>query len=228
MIDYRVHKRAGVARGVALGPFCVINAGVELGAGVSVEAGAVVGRAPVRGLTARDPGEPGVTLVGAGSHIGCHAVVFAGVTVGERCMVGDGVNIREGCVLGEGVRLASGVSVNYETTIGANTVVMQNTHITGRCMIGRDCFIGPNVATANHREPRRGFVSDEVRGPTIGNRVLIGAGAIIMPGVTIGDEATIGAGALVVRDVPSGTTVLGSPATLRESEPSAKTARGKK
>jgi acetyltransferase-like isoleucine patch superfamily enzyme len=217
-----------VTRGVALGPFCVIGAGVELGAGVSVEAGAIVGRVPVRGLTARDPGEPGATLVGAGSHIGGHAVVFAGVTVGERCMVGDGVNIREGCVLGEGCVIGANASINYDTTIGRNTSIMQNAHITVRCTIGDNCFIGPMVTMANHREPRGGFVDAEVRGPTIGNRVLIGAGAIIMPGVTIGDEVTIGAGALVVKDVPAGAVVLGTPATLREPESPVKTARGRK
>lgn len=219
MIDHRVSRKARIARGVTFGPFAVVEAGADIAPGVSLGAGAIVGRVPVRGLTARDPGDPGPTRIGAGTHIGCHAVVFAGVTVGEWCMVGDGVNIREGCTIGDGVLLATNVSINYETTIGRSTSVMQNTHITGRCIIGDECFIGPMVSMANHREPRHGFVDDEVRGPTIGNRVLIGAGAIIMPGVTIGDDATIGAGALVIKDVPAGATVLGTPGTLRETAP---------
>ena len=47
---------------------------------------------------------------------------------------------------------------------------------------------------------------------TIGNDVWIGANAVIMPGVTIGDDVIVGAGAVVTHDVPSHTTVIGSPA----------------
>jgi UDP-3-O-[3-hydroxymyristoyl] glucosamine N-acyltransferase len=231
MIDYRVHKTARIGRGVTLGPFVVIGPGVTLGDGVTVEAGAIVGRVPVRGLTARDPGEPGATLVGAGSHIGAHAVIYTGVTIGARCLIGDHAHIREGCALGDGVRLATHVSINYETIIGDETQIMQATHITGRMRIGRRCFFGPLVACANHREPRDGFVSDAVRGPTVGDGVLVGAGAILCPGVMIGDGATVGAGALVTRDVDAGVTVFRSAdrpfPTVGNEAPASKPARRK-
>jgi len=44
--------------------------------------------------------------------------------------------------------------------------------------------------------------------------VSIGAGAKILGGVKIGDHALIGANAVVLRDVPSGTTAVGVPATI--------------
>ncbi|MCM3534314.1 hypothetical protein M3693_08745 [Cellulosimicrobium funkei] len=47
---------------------------------------------------------------------------------------------------------------------------------------------------------------------TIGDRVFVGAGAVINMGVTIGDEAVIGAGAVVTKDVPARTVVAGVPA----------------
>ena len=47
---------------------------------------------------------------------------------------------------------------------------------------------------------------------TIGDRVFIGANAVVMMGVTIGDEAVVGAGAVVSRDVPPRTVVAGVPA----------------
>lgn len=52
--------------------------------------------------------------------------------------------------------------------------------------------------------------------PRIGDRVDIGAGAVIIGGVSIGDDAMIGANAVVVRDVPAGAVAVGVPARVRE------------
>jgi serine O-acetyltransferase len=52
--------------------------------------------------------------------------------------------------------------------------------------------------------------------PRIGDRVRIGAGAIVIGPITIGDDAVIGAGAVVVRDVPAATVVGGVPAKAIE------------
>lgn len=49
--------------------------------------------------------------------------------------------------------------------------------------------------------------------PVIGDRVRIGAGAIVIGPITIGDDAVIGAGAVVVKDVAPATVVAGVPAT---------------
>lgn len=50
--------------------------------------------------------------------------------------------------------------------------------------------------------------------PTIGDRVTIAAGAIIIGPVTIGDDVVIGAGSVVTKDVPSGSVVAGNPAKV--------------
>ena len=52
--------------------------------------------------------------------------------------------------------------------------------------------------------------------PVIGNRVEIGAGAIILGGVTIGDDAVIAAGAVVVKDVPAGHVFVSRHDTLMQ------------
>lgn len=48
----------------------------------------------------------------------------------------------------------------------------------------------------------------------VGDRVFIGASAIILPGVRIGDDVVIGAGSVVTRDVPTGSVVCGNPARV--------------
>jgi acetyltransferase-like isoleucine patch superfamily enzyme len=179
-----------------------------------LEIGAVIGRIPHRGYTARDPGPPGETIIHAEALIGHYAIIYAGAEIGPRALIGDGASVREGCVIGARVRLGRNVTVNYETWVGDDTVILDGTHITGRCVIGKSCFIGPLVVTMNHREPRDGWVDREVQGPIIGDNVLIGGGAIILPGVRIGDNATIAAGAIVSRDVPAGATVRGEAAHI--------------
>jgi serine O-acetyltransferase len=54
----------------------------------------------------------------------------------------------------------------------------------------------------------------EKRHPTIGNNVVIGAGAIILGPVVIGDNSRIGAGSVVVRDIPANSTAVGVPARI--------------
>ncbi|MGM0605025.1 MAG: acyltransferase [Halobacteriota archaeon] len=59
------------------------------------------------------------------------------------------------------------------------------------------------------------FLQDEYRlgDVVIGERAMVGAGAIVLPGVTIGAGAQVAANSLVATDVPPGATVAGVPAT---------------
>ncbi|MCX6003737.1 MAG: serine O-acetyltransferase, partial [Chloroflexi bacterium] len=52
--------------------------------------------------------------------------------------------------------------------------------------------------------------------PTIGNKVVIGAAAIILGPITIGDGARVGANSVVVNSVPPGVTVVGIPGRVVE------------
>jgi len=83
-------------------------------------------------------------------------------------------------------------------------------------IIGDNVMCGPKVQllTATHslNAQERNFSGTELGKPiTIGNKVWIGAGVIVCPGVTIGDEAVIGAGSVVTRDIPPGVFAAGNP-----------------
>ncbi len=100
--------------------------------------------------------------------------------------------------------VAENVFVNHNSTFMA----------AGGIEIGEGTFIGPNVSiiTDNHE-----FGSLQYLHPKrvkIGNRVWIGANALILPGVTIGDDAVVGGGAVVTSDVESKTLVGGNPAKV--------------
>lgn len=73
--------------------------------------------------------------------------------------------------------------------------------------IGQDCLFAQQVTVG---------YDDRGGSPIIGDRVRIGAGAIVIGPITIGDDAVIGAGAVVVKDVPPGAVVGGVPAKVIE------------
>ncbi|WP_254530580.1 acyltransferase [Natrinema gelatinilyticum] len=72
-----------------------------------------------------------------------------------------------------------------------------------------DAIVGYDATILCHE-----FLQDEYRTGevVVGERAMIGAGAIILPGVEIGPDARIAANSLVTRDVPPGATVAGVPA----------------
>lgn len=76
--------------------------------------------------------------------------------------------------------------------------------------IGDDCILRHNATVGRvgrERKGRRPF-------PIIGNRVEIGAGAVIMGGIVIGDDARIGPNAVVMTDVPAGGSAFAPPARI--------------
>lgn len=56
------------------------------------------------------------------------------------------------------------------------------------------------------------------RHPTVGNNVVIGAGAKILGDITIGDNSYIGANAVVIKDVPANSTIVGVPGRITQQE----------
>lgn len=85
-------------------------------------------------------------------------------------------------------------------------------------VVGDDVLFGPRVAlyTANHAlDPAERAAGACIARPIhIGDRVWLGGGVTVLPGVTIGDDAVVGAGSVVTRDVPAGAIAAGVPARV--------------
>jgi serine O-acetyltransferase len=90
-------------------------------------------------------------------------------------------------------------------------------HIHGDTTIG-DCVI---VGVHSGIGLRGSFFSNDMgtKGPTIGAYTRVGTGAKVLGNVTVGERAVIGAGAVVIRDVPEAATVVGVPARVVRQGP---------
>lgn len=88
----------------------------------------------------------------------------------------------------------------------------------GQVFIGDDVLFAPKVQLYTAFHPTdpvfRAQLLEITRPIRIGNRVWIGGGAIVLPGVTIGDNAIIGAGSVVTKDVGSNVIAAGNPCRI--------------
>ncbi|MBE9179522.1 acyltransferase [Oculatella sp. LEGE 06141] len=133
------------------------------------------------------------------------------------------VEIEGACALDRGVvLLCSGEATSTpKIHIGAHTYINRNTFIDASfsITIGQHCGIGPGCYITDHDH---GYVEllpplsqPLISQPThIGNQVWIGANVTILKGVTIGNDAVIGAGSVVTKDIPERAIAVGVPAKV--------------
>jgi acetyltransferase-like isoleucine patch superfamily enzyme len=220
--DVRVDEFAIVRRGARLGngahvyAHAVIEEGVELGERVEVMHGAVIGRKPkAPGTLNRPPCFEPRTMIGAGTLIGPHAVIYLGVEIGERTLVAEGVSMREQCRIGNRCKIAQNCTLAYDVHMGDDSDVRHLCHLAGGMRIGQRVFISAHLSSVNTRTFGRAQGEVEaVRGPVIEDDCRIGPGVSLLMGVTIGRDALVGAGAVVTRDVEPATVVMGVPARV--------------
>ena len=156
----------------------------------------------IRAATERDPAAP-TTLEVIFAYPGVHAIWghrishwlwnrgarVAARTFAELTRVLTGVDIHPGALLG------SGLFIDHATGV----------------VIGETAEVGDDV-TLYHGVTLGGSGADTgKRHPTVGDRVVIGAGAKVLGAIKIGEDSRIGANAVVVKPVPSGSVVVGVP-----------------
>lgn len=105
-----------------------------------------------------------------------------------------------------------------ELSVGDDVAIQSFTHIfcSGGVTIGNGTRISTNcsISSVTHSIPRLDPNEKILKPVSIGQRVWIGMGAVILPGVTIGDFAVVAAGAVVTKDVETCTVVAGVPARV--------------
>ncbi|MCL6636145.1 MAG: serine O-acetyltransferase [Peptococcaceae bacterium] len=135
------------------------------------------------------PGLHAVLLHRVAHFLYCRRLFFAARLVSHLARFFTGIEIHPGAKIGEGLFIDHGMGVVIGETaeIGDNVTIYQGVTLGG---------------TGKEKGKRH---------PTIGNNVVISAGARILGSFTVGDNAKIGAGSVVLKPVPPNSTVVGVP-----------------
>ncbi|MGA7054217.1 MAG: serine O-acetyltransferase [Mycobacterium sp.] len=159
-------------------------------------------RQDIRVAKQRDPAAP-TTLQVIFAYPGVHAIWGHRIS---HWLWNRGARLA-GRAFAELTRILTGVEIHPGAILGTGLFI---DHATG-VVIGETAEVGDDV-TIFHGVTLGGTSSDPgKRHPTIGDRVIIGAGAKILGPIKIGDDSRIGANSVVVKEVPSSAVVIGVP-----------------
>jgi UDP-2-acetamido-3-amino-2,3-dideoxy-glucuronate N-acetyltransferase len=141
------------------------------------------------------------------------------VEFGENVTVWAFTNLY-GCRIGANTRIGSFVEIQRGAVVGAACKISSHTFVCDGVEIEDEVFVGHGALFVNDRFPRA--TTEEGAPKTDADWTLLrtvvergaslGSGVIVLGGVRIGERALVGAGAVVTRDVAPGSIVAGVPA----------------
>jgi UDP-2-acetamido-3-amino-2,3-dideoxy-glucuronate N-acetyltransferase len=149
-------------------------------------------------------------------------IIASDVILGNDVKIYNFVNLY-GCEIGDGTKIGTFVEIQKGAKIGKNCKISSHSFICEGVEIEDSVFIGHGVMFINDKFPRAtnddGSMQTEedwkLEKTLIKKGASIGSNATILCGVTVGEKAVIGAGAVVTKDVPNGGIAYGNPAVLR-------------
>lgn len=130
-------------------------------------------------------------------HRAAHALHKRGHTLSARA-ISQGAKFLTGIEIHPGATIGKGLFIDH----GSGVVIGETTIIGDNCTIYQGVTLGGTGKQTGKRHP------------TLGNNVMIGAGAKLLGNFTIGDNTKIAAGAVVLTDVPENSTAVGIPAKV--------------
>ena len=112
-------------------------------------------------------------------------------------------------VIGDNCKISAFVEIGG-AIIGNNCKIQSFAFIPRRIKIGNNVFIGPHVNFLNDKHPPSG--GKYWMHTIVEDKVVIGGGATILPGLVLEEGCVIGAGAVVTKNVSAGSVMVGNPA----------------
>ena len=155
---------------------------------------------------------------------GQFSVVAPDVELGRDVKIYAFVNLY-GCRVGDETRIGTFVEIQKGARVGARCKISSHTFICEGVTLEDEVFVGHGVMFTNDRLPRAtrpdGAPQTEedwtLEHTVVRRGASIGSNATILCGLEIGERAVVGAGAVVTRSVPAGAVVAGNPARVIKS-----------
>lgn len=127
-----------------------------------------------------------------------------------------------GCEIGDETKIGSFVEIQKNVVVGCRCKVSSHSFLCEGVVIEDEVFIGHGVMFTNDLYPKAtnadGSLQTEVDWAVVKTLVKrcasIGSNVTVLPGLTIGEKALVGAGAVVTKDVPDYAIVMGIPARV--------------
>lgn len=116
--------------------------------------------------------------------------------------------------LSQTARFFTGIEIHPGAQIGKRFFVDHGLGV----VVGETSVIGDDVLLYQGATLGGTGIVQGKRHPTIGNNVVIGAGAKVLGNITVGDNSYIGANAVVIKDVPPNSTVVGVPGKITKQD----------
>lgn len=207
-----VSTLAVIDAGAHIGPRTVIAAGARItaaarvGADCRIEEGAYVGYGFHR--------ENGLAIVGDGTLVATHAVVYHSVELGPNVKIRHHAVVREHVMIGAGTSVGTGTTIEHHTVVGKDCSIHAHCHLTDFSNVGNLVFIGPFFASFSDLvlDYRRPHIHQGYAGVTIHDGARIGGRVTAMPGVDVGAEAVVGACSVIRGNLSAAMIYLGDPA----------------
>jgi acetyltransferase-like isoleucine patch superfamily enzyme len=146
-------------------------------------------------------------------------IISRDVILGENVKIYNFVNLY-GCEIGDETRIGTFVEIQKNAKIGRRCKIQSHTFICEGVTIEDEVMVAHGVMFINDRDPYAANPDGSIKSdndwecvPTLVKKgACIGSNATIICGVTIGEKALVGAGAVVTKDVKPNTVVAGNPA----------------
>jgi len=190
---------------------------VKIGKDPIIEDFVILGKKP-----AKSTAKKAKLVIGNFPIIRSGTIIYAGNVIGDNFQTGDNARIRENNRIGNNVSTGAGSIIERDSEIMDNVRIHSGCFIPEYTTIKESAWIGPGAIMTNVLHPpcpeftKHAPLSGKkcFNGPIIEKNAVIGAGAVVLPGIVIGKNSFVGAGSIVTKNVPPDRVVVGNPARV--------------
>lgn len=207
--NIKISPKASLGSNVRIGDNTIVFDNVIIEDNVTIAHNCILGE-PLNNYYVNPEYENPVTIIGEGSLIRSHSIIYAGNTIGEKVTTGHRVTLRENNTIGHHTVIGTLSDIQGRVTIGHYCRLYSNVHIASLFTLGNFVSFYPFVVTTNDPYPP----SDDLKGGTISDYTQVGAHATILSGVHIGENCLVGANSVVTKKFQDYSLIMGNPANL--------------